>query len=69
MRTPKLLRVKDAADLAGISPSAIRSLDRQHILPAVRDWAGHRRYSEDAVNEFREKLLRGDIQFTEEPHT
>ena len=58
----RLLRVKEAAMVIGISFSAMRSLDKRQILPAIRDWAGHRRYREDDVYEFREKLLRGEVK-------
>ena len=57
----KLLRVKEAATAMGVLPATLRDLDRRGILPAIRDWAGHRRFREDLVKDFKEKLLRGEM--------
>ena len=57
----KLLRCKEAAERLGLKPIALRGLDRKGLLPAVRDWAGHRRFREDEVEALRERLLNGEV--------
>ena len=57
----KLLRVKEAADRLGLKTFSLRQLDKQGHLPAIRDWAGHRRFREDDLESFREKLLHGEF--------
>jgi DNA-binding transcriptional MerR regulator len=57
----KLLRAKEAATIIGLRPVSLRELDRKGLLHPVRDWAGHRRFREDEVISFREKLLRGEL--------
>jgi excisionase family DNA binding protein len=57
----KLLRVKEAADRLGLKPVSLRELDKKGKLRAVRDWAGHRRFRDDDVDAFREKLLSGEM--------
>lgn len=55
----KLLRSKEAAEFLGLKPVSLRELDKKGLLHPVRDWAGHRRFPEDELRRFREKLLRG----------
>jgi len=57
----KLLRVKEAAMLLGVKPASIRTLEKRGVIRAVRDWSGHRRFREEEVNAYREKLLNGEI--------
>ena len=61
MAAIKLLRCKVAADRAGLKPASLRQLDRDGILHPIRDWAGHRRFREDEIDDFRKKLLSGEI--------
>jgi hypothetical protein len=63
-KTKKLLRTKGAADLLGISVSAVRLIEGRGLLHAVRDWSGHRRFEEAAVLEFKERLLDGEFNET-----
>ena len=57
----KLLRTKEAADQLGLKPVSLRRLEKAGFLHPVRDWAGHRRFREDEIKAFHEKLLRGEI--------
>jgi len=57
----KLLRSKEAADFLGLKPVSLRELDKKGLLHPVRDWAGHRRFSEDELGKFKKKLLRGEF--------
>lgn len=57
----KLLRCKEAADRCGLKPVSLRQLDKDGILHPIRDWAGHRRFREDEIEDFRKKLLSGEI--------
>lgn len=59
----KLLRITAASEILGVCPSSLRDLDKRGLLVAHRDWSGHRRYLESDVVEFREKMLRGEIQY------
>jgi hypothetical protein len=61
----KLLRVKDAGELAGLEPDSMRIAEKHGLIVAVRDWAGHRRFKESAVLEFRRKLLAGELHVQE----
>ncbi len=58
----KLLRTKEAADRIGLKPVSLRKLEEGGLLHPVRDWAGHRRFRQDEVDEFRDRLLRGEIR-------
>ena len=58
----RLLRVKEAADFLGLKTASIRELDRRGELTAVRDWADHRRFREDDLVAFRERLLSGGMR-------
>jgi DNA-binding transcriptional MerR regulator len=62
----RLLRSKEAAEFLGLKTVSLRELDKKGFLNPVRDWAGHRRFSEDELTLFREKLLRGDLSQAEE---
>ncbi len=57
----KLLRSKEAADRAGLKPVSLRKLEEKGLLHPIRDWAGHRRFRQDEIDDFREKLLSGEI--------
>ena len=57
----KLLRVKEAADILGVKPASVRQLERRGTLRAVRDWAGHRRFSQDEVEDLSQRLLAGEL--------
>jgi excisionase family DNA binding protein len=57
----KLLRVKEAADRLGLKPVSVRELEKRGELRAVRDWAGHRRFRDDEIDAFRERLLSGEL--------
>jgi len=58
----KLLRSKEAAEFLGLKPVSLRELDKKGLLHPVRDWAGHRRFREEELITFREKLLRGEMR-------
>ncbi len=57
----KLLRTKKAADRIGLEPASLRILEEKGLLHPIRDWAGHRRFREDEIDEFLQKLLSGEI--------
>jgi DNA-binding transcriptional MerR regulator len=57
----KLLRSKEAAEFLGLKPASVRELDKKGFLHPVRDWAGHRRFSEDELAIFRERLRSGEF--------
>jgi DNA-binding transcriptional MerR regulator len=61
----KLLRSKDAADFLGLKPVTLRELDRQGFLHPIRDWAGHRRFTEEELSTFKSKMLRGEFSHNE----
>ena len=47
-----LLSPRDAAARLGLSTSRVQQLDREGVLPALRDSAGRRFYEADAVERF-----------------
>jgi excisionase family DNA binding protein len=55
----KLLRVKEAAEVLGVKPASIRQLEKRGLLPAVRDWNGHRRFKEADVLALPDSLNKG----------
>lgn len=57
----KLLRCKEAAHILGLKAGSLRQLEKAGLLLPIRDWAGHRRFREDEVEAFKERLLRGEI--------
>ena len=57
----KLLRTKESANRLGLKPVSLRLLEKKGLLHPVRDWAGHRRFLEEEIDAFRDKLLRGEI--------
>lgn len=57
----KLLRVTEAAKQLGVKPSSIRQLERRGLLPAVRDWNGHRRFKDSDISRLQKSLLRGAL--------
>jgi len=57
----KLLRTKKAADRIGLEPASLRILEEKGLLHPIRDWAGHRRFMQDDLDEFSKRLLRGEI--------
>ena len=57
----KLLRTKKAADRIGLEAASLRILEEKGLLHPIRDWAGHRRFRQDELDEFSEKLLAGEI--------
>ncbi len=57
----KLLRTKEAADRVGLKPVSLRRLEEEGLLHPIRDWAGHRRFRQDELDEFSKKLLAGEI--------
>ena len=57
----ELLRKKEAAGQLGVKSSALIILEKKGFLHPIRDWAGHRRFRRGEIDEFREKLLSGEI--------
>jgi len=64
----RLLRSKEAAEFLGLKAVSLRELDKKGLLHPVRDWAGHRRFREEELVSFREKLLNGDLSGEERQH-
>jgi DNA-binding transcriptional MerR regulator len=62
----KLLRKKEAADLIGVKIHSLAQLERLGLLHPIRDWSKHRRFREDEVLSFREKLLKGETSMESE---
>lgn len=58
--TPPLLTTREAADLAGVGPSAVKRWADQGRLPCVRTAGGHRRFDRAVV----ERFLRGEREAT-----
>ena len=56
-----LLRRKEAAGQLGVKPASLITLEKKGLLHPLRDWAGHRRFRQSEIDEFREKLLSGEI--------
>lgn len=64
----KLLRVQEAANVLGVNASTIRQLERRGLLRAVRDWNGHRRFSQDEVENLSRRLLSGELSKHQPEH-
>jgi DNA-binding transcriptional MerR regulator len=56
-----LRRVKEAADRMGLKPASLRQLEREGLLHPVRDWAGHRRFSDTEIDRVRAELVSGKL--------
>lgn len=52
------MRTKKFAAALGVSPDTVRRLERRGVLTATRDWAGHRRFSEEELSRARARLFR-----------
>jgi DNA (cytosine-5)-methyltransferase 1 len=53
----KLLRIKEAAELLGVSPATLRKWDNEGKLPAIKiSERGDRRYHEDDIKKFLQEL-------------
>ena len=57
----KFLRVHEAAELLGVNRASVRQLEQRGLLRAVRDWNGHRRFSQDEVEDLYQRLLAGEL--------
>jgi len=55
-----LLRATEVGRLLGLKASSIRQLERRGFLSCVRDWNGHRRFPDAAVQAFKKKLEAGE---------
>jgi len=53
------LTVKEAADLLGVKGASVRQLERRGKLRAVRDWNGHRLFSDKDVQRLKDQLIKG----------
>jgi DNA-binding transcriptional MerR regulator len=63
MEKDKFLRSKEAAETLGLkSRSSMRVLEKRGLIHSVRDWAGHRRFSEHDVIELRKSLFPGQVK-------
>lgn len=51
------MRITEFARAIGVSPDTVRKLERRGVLVSQRDWAGHRRYTEDDVAQARATLF------------
>lgn len=51
------MRISEFARALGISPDTVRRLEERGVFRASRDWAGHRRYTEDDVARARATLF------------
>lgn len=47
------MRIGDAAKALGVSGDTIRRLDRRGVVKIQRDWLGHRRLSDQDVDQLR----------------
>jgi DNA-binding transcriptional MerR regulator len=54
------MRIKEFSERLGISSDTVLRLERAGLLLPVRDWAGHRRYTNDDVERAREFLFGKD---------
>ena len=54
------MRIGEIAKSMGVSQATIRRLERRGVIAAQRDWAGHRRYTEDDVAKIRVFLFGSD---------
>ena len=52
------MRIGKAAKALGVSADTIRRLERRGQITADRDWAGHRRFSEEDLQRLRLVLFR-----------
>ena len=57
----RLLRTKETADVLGVKVCTVLLLERRGLLPAVRDWAGQRRFLQGDVEKFRKQLMVGEM--------
>jgi DNA-binding transcriptional MerR regulator len=56
------MRINQAAIALGVSPDTLKRLERQNLLVPVRDWRGHRRYSDGDLVRARHLLFPGASQ-------
>jgi len=52
------MRITDFARRLGVSVDTVRRLERQRILSPLRDWAGHRRYSQTDLERAEHHIFR-----------
>jgi len=51
------MRISEAAKRLGLHPETLRSLERRGMISVKRDWAGHRIFSEQDLNEIESRLF------------
>ena len=51
------MRTGQFATALGVSPDTVRRLERRGVITATRDWAGHRRFSDDELSRARTSLF------------
>ena len=52
------MRIQEFAQALGVSADTVRRLERRGVLTPVRDWAGHRRFTEADVDRARAVLFK-----------
>ena len=52
------MRTMEFARALGVSPDTVRRLERRGGLTATRDWAGHRRFSDEELSRARARLFQ-----------
>jgi DNA-binding transcriptional MerR regulator len=55
------MRIMEFSRAIGVSPDTVRKLERKGVLASRRDWAGHRRYTDEDVDRARATLF-GEAQ-------
>ena len=51
------MRIGEIAKALGVSQATIRRLERRGVIVANRDWAGHRRFTQDDLERARGALF------------
>lgn len=53
----KLISIQEAADLLSVSTKTLRRWDNEGVLKSIKTVGGHRRYKQDDIDNYMEKVL------------
>jgi len=52
-----IVRISEAAGKIGVHPSTLRNLEKRGLIRINRDWAGFRIFSENEIEQIRERIF------------
>ncbi len=58
------VRIKQAASALGLSITTLKRLEKRGLIKAGRDFSNQRRYGLTAIEQLRERMLRGELTAT-----